>query len=114
MAAVFNIRCLGFAVLIVVVGVLTSRDNGVSCQQQGCEGDIQGLISQCAQYVLKEGPKTPPSQGCCDVVKKADVPCICQHVTPAIEALVSVEKVIYVADYCGKALPRGTKCGSKH
>ncbi|KAI3994013.1 hypothetical protein MKX01_003026 [Papaver californicum] len=61
---------------------------------------------------MKTGPKIPPSQGCCGVIQKADIPCVCQHITPEIEQVISVEKVIYVAQFCHKDLPRGTKCGS--
>ncbi|KAI3857927.1 hypothetical protein MKW98_011193 [Papaver atlanticum] len=83
---------------------------GVSAD--GCDADIQGLVSQCAPFVFKAAPKTPPTQGCCDVIQKADIPCVCRYITPEIEQVVSIEKVIYVAQFCHKDLPRGTKCGS--
>ncbi|XP_026425897.1 uncharacterized protein LOC113322091 [Papaver somniferum] len=100
---------LGFAVLIFVVLAATSN-NGVSAD--GCEGDLLGLTGRCAQYVLKMGPKIRPSRGCCDVVRKVDIPYVCQQVTPEIEKLVSIKKVLYVAQFCGKDVPHGAKCGS--
>ncbi|KAF8398308.1 hypothetical protein HHK36_017235 [Tetracentron sinense] len=106
--AVFNIRCLALAVL-VIAGIVIS---GGQVSAQSCQGDIQGLISQCAQYVGKSGPKTPPSQGCCTVVQKADVPCVCKSITKEVEQIISMEKVVYVAQYCGKTIPHGMKCGS--
>ncbi|RZC77657.1 hypothetical protein C5167_001880 [Papaver somniferum] len=92
------------------VSALCNINNGVSAN--GCDADIQGLVSQCAPFVFKAAPKTPPTQGCCDVIQKADIPCVCQYITPEIEQVVSIEKVIYVAQFCHKDLPRGTKCGS--
>ncbi|RZC77659.1 hypothetical protein C5167_001822 [Papaver somniferum] len=100
---------LGFAVVMVVVLVATST-NEVSAD--GCEGDLEGLTDRCAQYVSKIGPKFRPSRGCCDVVRGVDIPCVCQHVTPQVENYVSIKKVLYVAQYCGKDLPHGIKCGS--
>ncbi|XP_026418200.1 protein LIM3-like [Papaver somniferum] len=100
---------LGFTVLIVVVLAATNT-NGVSAD--GCEGDLRGLTGRCAPYVLKMGPKIRPSRGCCDVVRKVDIPCVCRQVTPEIEKLVSIKKVLYVAQFCGKNVPHGTKCGS--
>ncbi|MCL7050165.1 hypothetical protein MKW94_003950 [Papaver nudicaule] len=102
-----KVMFLGFAAVLIAV-VLATSTNGVAAD--GC--DLQGLITQCAQYVLKTGPQMPPSQGCCDVIQKADIACVCQHITPEIQTIVSIEKVFYVAQFCHKDLPRGTKCGS--
>ncbi|OVA01513.1 Bifunctional inhibitor/plant lipid transfer protein/seed storage helical domain [Macleaya cordata] len=107
----FNIRFLALVVLVILTLSSNNISNGV-LGQGGCEGQFQGLAQQCSQYVLKTGPKTPPSKGCCDLIKKADVPCICKHVTKEIEQIVSMEKMVYVAGYCGKPLPHGSKCGS--
>ena len=41
-------------------------------------------------------------------------PCICQHITPAMENLISMDKVVYVLKFCRKPLMPGTKCGSKN
>ncbi|KAL2898277.1 Non-specific lipid-transfer protein 2 [Bienertia sinuspersici] len=78
-----------------------------------CEGDISGIISQCAKYVKKTGPKTPPSSQCCAVAKKANIPCLCKYVTKDIEQYVSPQKAVYVAQYCGVPFKHGSKCGSK-
>ncbi|CAA0827204.1 Bifunctional inhibitor/lipid-transfer protein/seed storage 2S albumin superfamily protein [Striga hermonthica] len=77
-----------------------------------CEGNFQGLMQQCSRYVQKTGPRESPSQECCNVVKSVDLPCVCRHITGQVEQIVSMEKAAYVAAFCGKPLPRGTKCGS--
>lgn len=102
------VRCFGFAIFLVA-GILTLSNIGVSAQ---CEGSIPGLISQCQQYVSKSGQKEPPSAGCCAVVKKVDIQCICRLVTKEVEQIVSMEKVVYVARTCGLTISKGMKCGS--
>ncbi|KAL9169419.1 hypothetical protein ABFS82_04G078000 [Erythranthe guttata] len=77
-----------------------------------CQGDFQGLIQNCAQYVRIPGPKVNPSQECCNVIRGVDIPCICQHLTQKAESFVSLEKAAFVTAFCGKPLAPGTKCGS--
>ncbi|KAE8711355.1 putative Bifunctional inhibitor/lipid-transfer protein/seed storage 2S albumin superfamily protein [Hibiscus syriacus] len=97
------------SLMLVVVGTLLGEYNGVSAQ---CETSIPSLVSQCSEYIRVPGPEIPPSTDCCDVVKSVDIPCICKYVTPEIEKLVSMEKVVFVATACGLTLQPGMKCGS--
>ena len=53
MAIYFNTNIFLLAFFTVTV-ILSSSNNVVG---QGCQSDVQGLISQCASYVKKEGPK---------------------------------------------------------
>lgn len=100
-----------FVAIMVIAGISFSGKNVVTAQT--CQGDLQGLIKQCAQYVQKPGPIVQPSQGCCSIVKNVDVPCICKYITKDVEKIISMEKVVYVARFCGQAISSGTKCGSK-
>ncbi|KAG8656435.1 hypothetical protein MANES_04G135500v8 [Manihot esculenta] len=79
---------------------------------QPCEGDLQGLITQCGVYVQKGGPRMDPSQGCCNVIKSIDIPCVCKYISRVIEEVIDMDKVVHVADFCGKPLTHGMKCGS--
>ncbi|KAF9595176.1 hypothetical protein IFM89_037605 [Coptis chinensis] len=88
----------------------TFSNNQVLAQQ--CEGDIQGLARECAQFVQRSGKLTRPSPGCCNILKNVDIPCACKHVTRDVEQIISMEKVIYVVKCCGRPMRRGTKCGS--
>ncbi|KAI3986298.1 hypothetical protein MKX01_028579 [Papaver californicum] len=81
----------------MVVILASTSTNGVSAD--GCEGDIKELGMR-------------PSHGCCDIVRNIDTPCVCQQITHEIEQSVRIKKVIYVAQFCHKDLPHGTKCGS--
>ncbi|XP_010547331.1 PREDICTED: uncharacterized protein LOC104819118 [Tarenaya hassleriana] len=103
MAKIFRVF---FALAIfVVAGTL------VSAQQQ-CRGDIAGLMKECAVYVQRPGRRVDPSAACCSVVKAADIPCACRHITAIVEEEIDMDKVVHVAAFCGKPLAHGTKCGS--
>uniref|UniRef100_A0A0D9V6T3 Bifunctional inhibitor/plant lipid transfer protein/seed storage helical domain-containing protein n=1 Tax=Leersia perrieri TaxID=77586 RepID=A0A0D9V6T3_9ORYZ len=78
-----------------------------------CANDLKELIAECRQYVMNPAdPKVDPSDTCCSVVQKVDIPCLCSKVTKEIEKIVSMEKVIYVASYCKRPFQPGSKCGS--
>ncbi|XP_050225739.1 uncharacterized protein LOC126675180 [Mercurialis annua] len=97
--------------MLVMVGTLILNDEKVSAQ---CDGKVPltELVLQCSQYIGNNGPTIPPLEACCQVVKQADIPCGCQLVTPTIEQIVSMEKVIFVARSCGLQINPGFKCGS--
>ncbi|PIA48262.1 hypothetical protein AQUCO_01400682v1 [Aquilegia coerulea] len=99
------------AKLLLIVGIITVLNNQEVLAQQ-CKGDVEGLIRECAQYVQRPGPKTRPSQGCCNIIKKVDVLCACKRITKEVEQIISMEKVFYVLKSCGGNMRRGTKCGS--
>jgi len=40
--------------------------------------------------------KTPPLDGCCDVVKKSNIPCLCFKVTKEINKAIGMEKVVFI------------------
>ncbi|CAD6204950.1 unnamed protein product [Miscanthus lutarioriparius] len=52
-------------------------------QAPGCQNDIDALWRTCKQFVQKEGPKQPPSEGCCKTLKAtdADASCICDYLS---------------------------------
>ncbi|XP_062186479.1 uncharacterized protein LOC133890053 [Phragmites australis] len=95
---------LAFVVAMAIVG--TQADDG-------CNDDFRNMVYECKQYVMfPANTKIPPSDGCCGVIQKANVPCLCYKVTKEIEKLVCMDKVVYVADYCKKPLQPGSQCGS--
>ncbi|KAH7560689.1 hypothetical protein ACOSP7_017005 [Xanthoceras sorbifolium] len=95
--------------ILMLAGTLILSDYQVSAQ---CGVNFSQLVSQCSQYVTIPGPKIPPSEGCCTVLKPIDIPCACKYVTPDIEKLVSMDKAVYVGRTCGLKIEPGTKCGS--
>ncbi|XP_019055234.1 PREDICTED: uncharacterized protein LOC109115535 [Nelumbo nucifera] len=101
----------GCSIRILIMAALLMAAVHLQVSAQECQSDIEGLIRECTKYVTKIGPKIPPSQACCDVVKNANFQCVCQHVTQQVEQIISIDKVVYVADTCGKPLPHGQKCG---
>jgi hypothetical protein len=102
-------RCLGFATLMLIASIFVL---GISAQSE-CGGDFSAIKTQCRSYISKSGPKIPPSEACCAALKGADVSCYCKYLTPVIELIISIEKVIYVAQTCKASNIPKDKCGSK-
>ena len=82
--------------------------------QVGCQGDMQGLITQCALYVQKGTTMADPSEACCRAVRTVDIPGVCRRLSKEIEQIVDMDKVFRLASSCGRPLAHGTKCGSKY
>ncbi|XP_073119642.1 uncharacterized protein [Henckelia pumila] len=101
-----------YKVILVLCLALLGAEHSCMVSAQ-CRGDFQGLVKQCARFVQKNGPTQNPSKQCCDVVKTIDFPCVCPHITNDVERIVSMEKAVFVARFCGKPLAHGTRCGSK-
>ncbi|XP_043717209.1 uncharacterized protein LOC122665189 [Telopea speciosissima] len=99
----------------MIAGILFSGEQVVvivRAQGGGCQGDLQGLMKECMQFVQKIGLVRDPSPSCCDVVKKADFTCVCGPIPPLVQQLISSQKVAYVTHYCGNPIPAGVKCGT--
>ncbi|XP_057541044.1 uncharacterized protein LOC130818830 isoform X2 [Amaranthus tricolor] len=110
--AILGMRFTALTVVLAMACVFTSFQNDNLMAYGQCEGDITSIISQCAKYVRKAGPKMRPSKDCCGVARNADIPCLCKYLTKDIEQYISVEKAVYIAQTCGVALQHGSKCGS--
>ncbi|KAF0919702.1 hypothetical protein E2562_030950 [Oryza meyeriana var. granulata] len=80
-----------------------------------CGSDVQDLIVNCQDYVkFPADPKIDPSQACCAAVQRANIPCVCNKVTPDVEQLICMDKVVYVVAFCKKPFQPGSNCGSYH
>ncbi|KAE8767570.1 endosperm transfer cell specific PR60 precursor [Hordeum vulgare] len=98
-----KLMCLCF--IILTIAVVVSAD--------GCDGDRQDMIRECGKYQkLPAESKLAPSDGCCVVWEKANIPCLCVGVTKEKEKISCMEKVGYVANFCKKSFPHGYKRGS--
>lgn len=97
-----------FLVLAIMVAVVWGDPSG------GCDQDRQDMIRECKKY---EGwpaePKIEPSEACCAVWQRANIPCLCAGVTKEKEKVWCMEKVVYVAKFCKKPFQPGYQCGSK-
>ncbi|XP_058107151.1 uncharacterized protein LOC131250827 [Magnolia sinica] len=98
--------------VFLVAGILLSGYKRALADDVDCKGDLSDLIQECSDYVKKSGPPVPPSQECCVVVRRVDLPCVCKYVTKEVEKIISMEKVVYIAKYCKRPLKPGTKCES--
>ncbi|KAI3918045.1 hypothetical protein MKW92_000892 [Papaver armeniacum] len=117
MAAVLMVYVLALALLVILVEIpiTLSSDHIVysaANDDQGCSDNLQSLVAQCTNYVMKLVPKIAPSTACCSIVNRIDSGCVCSHVTKRVESLISMDKAVFVANYCGRPLPHGSQCGS--
>uniref|UniRef100_A0A0E0JPV2 Bifunctional inhibitor/plant lipid transfer protein/seed storage helical domain-containing protein n=1 Tax=Oryza punctata TaxID=4537 RepID=A0A0E0JPV2_ORYPU len=77
-----------------------------------CSSDVQDLMANCQDYVMfPADPKIDPSQACCAAVQRANMPCVCNKVTPEVEQLICMDKVVYVVAFCKKPFQPGSNCG---
>ncbi|CDY23261.1 BnaA08g12850D [Brassica napus] len=99
----------GIVMILFISGELIVPGKGT------CQGDIEGLMRQCAVFVQRPGPKVNPSAACCKAVKKSDILCACGRITSSVHnaTIINMDKVVHVTGFCGKPLAHDTKCGSK-
>ncbi|KAI3916415.1 hypothetical protein MKW92_029021 [Papaver armeniacum] len=113
MAAVSSNICRSVLVIVLLVSILTSTEVALSGRNvPGCEDETKALVDLCSKYVLKTGPNIRPAKNCCALVREVDVNCICTYATKEVAKLISMHKVFYVADTCGRKLPHMKKCGT--
>ncbi|PNT73040.1 hypothetical protein BRADI_2g52520v3 [Brachypodium distachyon] len=80
-----------------------------------CDSDLQDLITNCQDYVkFPADPKITPSAACCAVIQRVNIPCLCNKVTPSVELVICMDKVVFVAAYCKRPFKSGSNCGSFH
>ncbi|XP_006470720.2 uncharacterized protein LOC102607411 [Citrus sinensis] len=104
---------LKLAIVAAAGIILVGGKNQALAQQDDC-GNLSGLgvLVGCQDFIVKEGPKVSPNALCCNAVKEIGMPCTCKLVTKQIEELLSMEKLAFVAQFCGRPIAPGTKCGS--
>ncbi|KAG2601347.1 uncharacterized protein LOC120710211 [Panicum virgatum] len=117
MATKLFLACM--VLLSVAVAAVAARPAtttaDVDAPTGNCDQDLQNLIANCQDYVkFPADPKIPPSSACCGVIQRANIPCLCSKVTPTVETLICMDKVVYVASYCKRPLRPGSNCGSYH
>ncbi|KAJ4792709.1 Bifunctional inhibitor/lipid-transfer protein/seed storage 2S albumin superfamily protein [Rhynchospora pubera] len=96
----------------IILLVLVVATMLVATNASGCDNDINSLKETCLQFVGVDGPKLKPDQNCCNAIQRSDIPCVCTYLTPEVEKVISADKVVYVAQQCGRPLKPGSKCGS--
>uniref|UniRef100_A0A0D9V1P7 Bifunctional inhibitor/plant lipid transfer protein/seed storage helical domain-containing protein n=1 Tax=Leersia perrieri TaxID=77586 RepID=A0A0D9V1P7_9ORYZ len=101
-------RLLGMFLVLAIVVVAVWADPG-----GGCDQDRKDMIQECKKYEQWPAePKIKPSDACCAVWQRANIPCLCAGVTKEKEKVWCMEKVLYVAKACNKPFQPGYQCGS--
>jgi hypothetical protein len=105
-----NIKFL--LMVFALVFVMFSSHQALS--EQDCHEDKEKLLTICWDTIKIDGAYVPPTRFCRYFVQKVDMACVCRVLNPADEVTTSVVKLVRLAHDCGKALPVGSKCGSKY
>ena len=90
MATARSVRGLGVYLIVVGIVLATFTINGVT--SQGCDDAVSGLKEKCSDYVMKLKPKAAPSKACCDVIKSANLDCVCKQMTPGVQLLLDARQ----------------------
>ncbi|CAO2166716.1 unnamed protein product [Urochloa humidicola] len=111
MATRLFLACM--VLLSIAMAAAAARPATATTDVGDCNQDLQDLITNCQDYVkFPADPKIPPSAACCTVIHRVNIPCLCSKVTPTVETLICMDKVVYVANYCKRPLKPGSQCGS--
>ncbi|CAL5201536.1 unnamed protein product [Lathyrus oleraceus] len=109
------------SIWLLVILVITSLCHYKNVKGEDCERDILGMNIECMYYMnigLPEEP-IPPNDRCCNVLKTANVPCVCKnglsrklpfYPNKTYADAISWKKVMYCFDKCGRPLPHGFHC----
>jgi len=74
---ILNTRPLIFVIAIEVIFIFL----GSRAEAEACKGDVPTLAASCKDFVLKPIPQKDPSPECGQIIKKADVPCVCDVIS---------------------------------
>ena len=119
-----NIKFL-LVVFALVFVMFTSHQ---AWSEQDCHEDKEKLlITICWDTVKIDGAYVPPADFYCHFVQIVDMASVCRLLYPVDEvttsavkkslqltSVVTLSKLVHLAHDCGKALPIGSKCGSKY
>lgn len=85
-----------------------------ACGETDCYQQKDKIRAECMETIKIIGPYKTPSKKCCKIVKKSDMACVCQVLTPK-EALeeVSAIKLVELSRECVNPVPVGSICGRK-
>jgi Probable lipid transfer len=107
-------KSLIFFIILTLTIVGASSTIGLTAADGDCSNDMKNLSVKCMHYVMNPpNPKIPPSKDCCGAIRNTNMPCVCGHITKEVEKMISMEKVVFVSNACGRPLTKGSKCGSK-
>ncbi|KAD7624142.1 hypothetical protein FH972_027325 [Carpinus fangiana] len=70
------------------------------------------ILIGCSASLEKDKPQAAPTPLCCKAIRFVGMPCVYNAIRKEIEELYSMEKLVYIAAYCGDPLEPGTHCGS--
>ncbi|XP_024961436.1 uncharacterized protein LOC112501904 [Cynara cardunculus var. scolymus] len=73
-----------------------------------CKKERKLAVNACKSVLYGRNP----SALCCQRARVSHVECICPAITPALAALIDVNRFVKLIRGCGRRVPRHFKCGS--
>lgn len=96
---------------VIILVIVIMQFSNYQANAEVCNGDLTKMTQFCAKFVLISGPQIDPSPECCNVYKSADMACCCANIPAASWNEYSLQKVAYVAKFCGNPIAPGSICG---
>ncbi|KAF6152213.1 hypothetical protein GIB67_039401 [Kingdonia uniflora] len=93
-------------VLMVVLMVMGGFSRAVVGDY--CKDERRTLVTACNSVVSGKAP----TNLCCYRLRVTPLSCVCPVITPALAALIDVNKAVKIIQGCGRTVPRHFKCGS--
>ncbi|KAF5178355.1 hypothetical protein FRX31_032059 [Thalictrum thalictroides] len=102
-------RVIALTLLVVLLGLMwETRKVGALLNESQCKEERRIGINACKPVIHGR----LPSPECCERVRVSHVECVCPEITPALAALVDMNRAIRLIQGCGRRVPRHFKCGS--
>ncbi|CAL5066504.1 unnamed protein product [Urochloa decumbens] len=80
--------------------------------EMGCYRQKVSFMQKCNWSIKRGMAYMPPHAGCCRVVQRIDMVCVCRTMTEDDEKTIDVKHVYFVSQNCDSPVPAGNKCGS--
>ncbi|KAF8731914.1 hypothetical protein HU200_015860 [Digitaria exilis] len=80
--------------------------------EKDCHGERLLFMHKCDLSIKRGIAYMHPNDNCCRTVRKIDMLCVCESITPQEEERIDVHHAYFVSQDCHKPVPTGNKCGS--
>ncbi|KAL4565744.1 hypothetical protein LXL04_029847 [Taraxacum kok-saghyz] len=95
-------------VVIISMAMMFLATTSLAQTAAECKEERRIAVNACRNVLTG----SLPSSACCQRARVTHASCICPAITPAVAALVDVNRFVKLVEGCGRRVPRHYKCGS--
>lgn len=110
MGKVISIDLMASILAVMVFFAVTANGDDTGPNSVVCKVKLMDL-AQCLPAITGVSPPKP-TEGCCKVLKKADLPCLCKHKADLSRFGANPAKALELPQKCGLGVPQ--ECKKKH